>query len=54
MKEYQDGEDHIARNAINAALSEINKGRQSMARCTPSFTEAVQQEKSRAEEAWVC
>jgi hypothetical protein len=53
MKEYQDGEDHIARNAMKAALSEINEGRQSMARRIPSFTEAVQQEKSRAEEAWV-
>jgi len=41
MKEYQDGEDHIARNAINAALSEINEGRQSMAYYTPSFTEAI-------------
>jgi hypothetical protein len=54
MKRYQDDEDRIVSEAMETALSEIKQGRPSVTRATSSITEAVQQEKSRAEEAWVC
>jgi hypothetical protein len=54
MEQYQDVEDQVAREAMDAALSQINEGRLSMTRRMPSFIEAVQQEKAQAEEEWVC
>jgi hypothetical protein len=53
-EQYQDVEDQVAREAMDAALSQINEGRLSMTRCMPSFIKAVQQEKAQAEEEWVC
>lgn len=54
MKQYQNDEDRIAREAMETALSEIKQGRPSVTHATSSITDAVRQEKSWAEEVWVC
>lgn len=47
---YKDEEDRVTREAMEEALAQINEGKQSIAR--PAL-EAFQQEKRRAEKAWV-
>jgi hypothetical protein len=54
MKKYQDDEDRAAREAKEAALSQINQMMPNVTRpMLSSFIKTIQQEKHQAEEEWV-
>ncbi|KAH9021467.1 hypothetical protein EDB85DRAFT_417588 [Lactarius pseudohatsudake] len=53
VQDNQNKEYHISRQAMEAALSQIDEGEQRLTRRISSHTETVQEGKRRAEEAWL-